>query len=337
LRYGILLTAVHGGDAPPERQLAEHRELVSLADQLGFGVMVAGQHFLGGELRYYQPIPYLAHMAQHAPRLQVATGIILLSVVNPVDIAEQLATLDALTGGRAIFGAGLGYSDREFSAFGVDKRTRVGRFEEALELIKALWSGERVDHRGRHFVVDGVTPSVRPLRTPPVWIGGQAAKAVARAARMADAWYAPPFPTHTGLRELRELFLSERERLGLSVDGDFPVRRELLIAPTVERARQLAHQRSGDRYRTYMNWGLGGDLDGHHEGFGAGTVDPWFILGPPDECARQLADLRDETGMTHFMFKPQWPGLPHAEAMSQLEAFGTQVMPLLAERTPAAA
>jgi alkanesulfonate monooxygenase SsuD/methylene tetrahydromethanopterin reductase-like flavin-dependent oxidoreductase (luciferase family) len=66
-------------------------------------------------------------------------------------------------------------------------------------------------------------------------------------------------------------------------------------------------------------------------------VDPWFILGPPEECARALAELREETGMTHFMFKPQWPGLAHADAMRQLELFGTQVMPLLAERTPAAA
>src|ERR1700740_1906839 len=105
MRAGILLTAVHDASTPPAQQVAEHRELVQTAEQLGFELIICGQHFLGTELRYYQPVPYLAHMATAAPSMRVVTGIILLSMLNPVQVAEDVATLDVVTGGRATFGA----------------------------------------------------------------------------------------------------------------------------------------------------------------------------------------------------------------------------------------
>jgi alkanesulfonate monooxygenase SsuD/methylene tetrahydromethanopterin reductase-like flavin-dependent oxidoreductase (luciferase family) len=331
------LTAIHDASTPPAQQVAEHRELVQAAEQLGFELIVCGQHFLGTELRYYQPIPYLTHMATAAPSMRIATGIILLSMLNPVQVAEDVATLDVVTGGRATFGAAVGYSPREFQAFGVERGDRVARFEEALSLVKKLWSGEEVVHAGEHFRLDGaVRPSVLPAQKPrpPIWLGGQAAAAVRRAARLGDAWYAPPFPTHDALRRLRELFVEERERAGLPAAREFPVRRELLIADSKREARRGAAMRSRARYQTYLQWGLaeGGDLGDSGGGFAEADdaeAEGRFLLGTADEVAEALARLRDEIGMTHFIFKPQWPGLPHAEALGQLELFGTKVLPLL--------
>lgn len=332
LRFGILATPIYGADTPYDRQLAEHRELVTTADQLGFDLIVAGQHFLGSELRYFQPVPYLTYLSTFAPRMSVVTGIMLLSMVNPVELAEQVATLDALTGGKCVFGVGLGYSDREFRAFGVDPKTKVSRFEAGLELIKALWSGERVDYAGPFWQVEGVQPSVLPAQRPrpPIWIGGQSEPAVRRAARLGDAWYAPPFPSHDGLAELRKIFLDERAALGLAVDGAFPVRRELLIADSRDIAREQAAARSSLRYQTYRSWGLHGQHTPPQHAAGSGIdVDEQFIIGSPGECAERLGELRDTLGMTHFLFKAHWPGLPHAEAMRQLERFGLEVLPQL--------
>jgi alkanesulfonate monooxygenase SsuD/methylene tetrahydromethanopterin reductase-like flavin-dependent oxidoreductase (luciferase family) len=334
VEFGILLTSVHNDETDARVQRREHEELVSTAEQLGFGLMVAGQHFLGAELRYFQPVPWLTHMSAHAPTMTTATGIILLSMANPVDMAEQMATLDVLTDGRAVFGVGLGYSGHEFAAFGVEPGTRVARFEESLDLIRRLWSGDTVTYEGRFFSVDHARPAVRPLQKdgPPVWIGGQARGAVERAARLGDAWYAPPFPTHAELGELRRLFLATRKEFDLPTDGPFPVRRELLIAPTSAAAADAALERYRARYETYLKWGLSGEntpveLSGDQV---RSDVQDRFILGPAEECAAELARLRDELGMTHFVFKPQWPGLAHAEAMRQLELFGTDVVPLLA-------
>lgn len=331
MEFGILLTSVYDATTDARQQRREHEELVATAEQLGFRLMVAGQHFLGAELRYFQPIPWLTHMASHAPRMQTATGIVLLSMVNPVDVAEQMATLDVLTDGRSIFGVGLGYSAHEFAAFGVAPGTRVARFEESLTLVRALWSGDVVDFSGRFFSVAGARPAVRPLQKdgPPVWIGGQARAAVQRAARLGDAWYAPPFPTHTELVELRHLFLETRAAHELPTAGDFPIRRELLIAPTRAVAMDAALQRYRARYETYRKWGLSGEnTPVEQSGEQVRTdIEDRFVLGSASECAEQLERLRVDSGMTHFVFKPHWPGLPHAEAMRQLELFGTLVLP----------
>ncbi len=233
MKFGILLTSIYDGTVDPRQQRREHEELVSTADQLGFDLMVAGQHFLGAELRYYQPVPWLTHLSHFSPTMKTATGIILLSMVNPVDMAEQMATLDVVTDGRAIFGVGLGYSPHEFDAFGVAKGTKVAHFEESLALIKR--AVERRDgrlRRRRSSRSTGARPAVRPLQPggPPIWLGGQAAGAIKRAARMADAWYCPPFPEPPAApRRCARLFLETRAEAGLPLDGDFPVRRELVL------------------------------------------------------------------------------------------------------------
>src|SRR3954451_3635519 len=287
MRFGILLTSIHDASVEPRQQRHEHEDLVRTADQLGFGMMVAGQHFLGSELRYYQPVPWLAHLSHSAPAMRTATGIVLLSMVNPVDMAEQIATLDVITDGKVVFGVGLGYSPHEFDAFGVAKGTKVRRFEEALTLIRALWSGETVDLDGEFVSVSGARPSVLPVQTggPPVWLGGQASGAVKRAARMADAWYSPPFPNHQELRELRRLFLETRADAGLPIDGAFPGRRELVLAPTRAQAVERAVVRYRARYETYLKWGLSGEntpnpLSGADL---EADIESRFILGPAKE------------------------------------------------------
>ena len=236
-----------------------------------------------------------------------------------------------MTDGNSVFGVGLGYSEREFRAFGVDAKTKVTRFEKGLELIKALWSGEEVSYHDDFWTVEGVRPAVLPAQRPrpPIWVGGQSVAAVRRAARVGDAWYAPPFPSHDALAALRKVFLDERAATSQSAHGAFPLRRELLIAKTRAQAADQARQRSSLRYRTYQNWGLSGEHTAAAQTPDAIDVESHFILGSPDECAERLAALRDDLGMTHFMFKPHWPGLPHREAMAQLEWFGTAVLPQL--------
>lgn len=330
LHFGILPTPIYGRETPIDQQVREHEELVATAASLGFDHMVAGQHFLGAELRYFQPVPYLAHLAHSAQDMHVVTGIMLLSMATPADMAEQIATLDAVTGGKAVFGVGLGYSEREFRAFGIDGKQKISRFEECLTIIRALWSGDPVQYDGRYWTIDDVVPAVLPVQRggPPVWIGGQAEPAIRRAALLGDAWYAPPFPSHDGLAELRKTFLRTREDAGLSTDGAFPLRRELIVADSRPQAREIAGQRSAARYATYKSWGLSGANTPVRSEPGI-DVDEQFILGSPEEVVDQLGRLSEDLGMTHFMFKSHWQGVPHQDAMEQLHRFGTEVLPKL--------
>ena len=98
-----------------------------------------------------QTLPALARLAAGAGTMRVGATVILLPLLNPVDVAEQVATLDVITEGRFVFGVGLGYRDEENEAFGIAPGERVPRLVEGLEVIKRLWAEDEVTHHGRFF------------------------------------------------------------------------------------------------------------------------------------------------------------------------------------------
>ena len=107
------------------QHLADDLDLVRAADRLGFDGVVKGSHYSAHPFEAVQQIPFLSYCAAIAPRLRIICGLVLAPLHKPLDLAEQLATLDLLSGGRLVFGAGIGYRDVEFKAFGVP-RGRLG-------------------------------------------------------------------------------------------------------------------------------------------------------------------------------------------------------------------
>ena len=110
----------------------------ALARDLGFDIVVAGQHFLTQPYHMLQPIPLLARIAAEAGEMRVGTGVLLLTLLNPVEVAEQLATLDAIAGGRLVCGVGLGYRVEENEAFDLPAR-RLRVFEQICNVCWADW------------------------------------------------------------------------------------------------------------------------------------------------------------------------------------------------------
>jgi alkanesulfonate monooxygenase SsuD/methylene tetrahydromethanopterin reductase-like flavin-dependent oxidoreductase (luciferase family) len=136
----------------------------------------------------------LSAVAASTARLKLGLAITPLARRRPHVVANALASLDLLSGGRTIFGAGLGGVPEEFTAFGEpgDAKERAAMLDEGLHVLDGLWSGETVTHRGQHYAVEGVSLAPRPLQRPriPIWIGGEGAPALRRAARW-DGWLAP--------------------------------------------------------------------------------------------------------------------------------------------------
>jgi probable F420-dependent oxidoreductase len=132
----------------------------------------------------------LAAMASASERLRLGTAVTPVARRRPHVLANQVATLDVLSGGRVIFGAGLGGSPSEFAKFGepTDAKVRASMLDEGLELLRRLWSGEEVTHHGKHYTVEGVTLAPAPVQKPlPIWIGGNKLASRRRAARW-DGW-----------------------------------------------------------------------------------------------------------------------------------------------------
>jgi len=132
-----------------------------------------------------------AFAAAHTRTLRFGTGIMLLPLRNPVILAKQLASVDVLSGGRLIFGVGIGNLEFEFNAVGMPFDHKGPRTEEAIAAMKALWSMDRAEFHGRYFAFDGVRAEPRPVQkpNPPIIFGGKSKYAFGRTARIGDGWY----------------------------------------------------------------------------------------------------------------------------------------------------
>src|SRR3989475_7201249 len=164
MRLGLGLSVQHPPEDPQATRFASPLRRGRAAPAAGFPPWWASQHYLSAPYTYFQPMPTLARVAAESGEMTLGTGVLLLPLHSPVDVAEQVATLDVITGGRFIFGVGLGYRAVENAAMGVDPRARVGRLEEGLEVVERLWGGEPVSYQGKHFRLRDVRISLRPLQ-----------------------------------------------------------------------------------------------------------------------------------------------------------------------------
>jgi alkanesulfonate monooxygenase SsuD/methylene tetrahydromethanopterin reductase-like flavin-dependent oxidoreductase (luciferase family) len=182
LRFGAMATAADRDHA---------LKTVSTLSEWGFDSIWTGDH-----VAFTGPIDdaltELTYMSALKPSLLFGTSIFLLPLRHPVPVAKMVATVDRLMGaGHFIFGVGVGGEfPREYEACGVPLKQRGGRTNEAIEIIKRLWTGEPVEHHGKYFSFGKITMAPKP-RTPggpPIWIGGRAEAALKRAARLGDGW-----------------------------------------------------------------------------------------------------------------------------------------------------
>ena len=147
MRFGIIL---NGGGRPGDsrtKALADRLEKAGRAQKLGFHSLWVGQGYLNNSL---EAALLLSRVAAEAPGLDLGM-VVLLPLQHPVQLAEQISTLDVISGGRFTLAAALGWRDFEFRAFGMPKEERLSRFKEVLSTMKMLWTNERVTHRGHYF------------------------------------------------------------------------------------------------------------------------------------------------------------------------------------------
>ena len=166
------------------------------ARDAGWDSVFAGQHYLPEGMSMPQPIPFVARIAAESDDMAVGLGVMLIALYNPVDAAELAASLDVVTGGRFVFGVGLGYRDVEYDAFGVELGTRVERFTRNLDIATRLLMGEQVTEDLPWCRLDDRRLTMLPIQRPrpPIWIAANAHAAVRRAARMSDSWMINPTP-----------------------------------------------------------------------------------------------------------------------------------------------
>jgi len=183
-------------------------ELAQAAERAGFDSVTLGQHhFMAGVVS--DPFAVLTAIASHTTHLRLGTSIYLLPLHHPLHVAEQVATLDEISGGRAMLGVGVGWSPHEYSAYGAATTERGARIEEALSILRRVWAEEEVAHDGQFWSFPALTLHPRPIQEPhpPLWVAGVAPRAIDRAARLGDAWLCDPVQTRSEVERLRSHYV----------------------------------------------------------------------------------------------------------------------------------
>ena len=333
MKFGLALAVQHPPGDDQAARFGEHLEQVRLARRVGFASVWASQHYLAQPFTYFQPVPTLARVAAEAEGMTLGTGVILLPLHHPLGVAEDLATLDVISGGRIVAGFGLGYRDEENAAFALDPRDRVGRLTEALHVIERLWSGEIVTHDGPHFALRDVQLSMRPTQKPrpPIWLAGNTDGGVKRAARLGDAWLMNPHTTLVTLERQQVLFRETRRTLERPEASETPLIKECVVADSSAAAVSEARPYLEAKYKAYRQWKQDEALP-PGETFTLGFEDlarDRFVVGDPARVVEELCRYRERLGVTTFIFRVQWPGMPQATVLRSIRLLGEKVLPRL--------
>ena len=336
MKIGVYLNAQHPAGDDPGRRLTEMVEQVRLIRQRGYDSIWSGEHHITDGYHYFPLLSMLHRLAPEAEGLEIGTNIILLPLHNPIELAEIGAFLDVVSGGRFILGVGLGYREEEFAMYNVPMKERVSRLEEGVEIIRRLWTEDKVTFKGRHWSFDGLTIRPRPLQSPrpPIVIASQVEAGIKRAARIGDGWTSVPVTRIEGVAKEVAMFAEARAEAGLPPSKLMSRIYEVSCAKDEETALRRAAPFLIEKYAAYAAWGLPGlkmDQDQSPEDQLRGLAKSRFGVGTPEQVVEALV-AQHEAGMTHLAMRMSWPGMSQDEILAGIDLVGREVLPQVRKR-----
>jgi alkanesulfonate monooxygenase SsuD/methylene tetrahydromethanopterin reductase-like flavin-dependent oxidoreductase (luciferase family) len=305
MQFGFHLTPFFSPvERPPTQILDEVIQVVRAASTLGYAWVSTPHHWLSHPTVWPQPYPLLARLAPEAGTMRLKTSVLLLPLLNPVEVAENIATLDHLTHGRLTLGVAIGYRDEELQVVGLARRDRVAKFEESLHVMKRLWAGEEVTFHGKYITISGLRMGFLPYQHPhpPIEVGAQSQGAVRRAARLADGVFMGPQVAWGDIQALVGVYKQERQQAGYSDMGMIGASRSLIVGRDKAEAATRARDYLAKTFANYKRWRMQErtmvplQLD-----FDVG-LDAWTIHGSPQDCVETIRRARDEIGLEYIGF-----------------------------------
>ena len=289
---------------PPEEQLA----LVQRVEQLGFDSVWTGDH-VSFHNPLYESLTLLASYAPITRRIRLGTAVYLLALRSPAVAAKITATIDVLSGGRLIFGVGVGGENpKEFELCGVPHAERGARVTEGIDVVRALWRETPATFHGRFSRFEGVSIDPKPVqKLPPIWVGGRSDAALVRAGSQGDGWVSYVVQPERYARSLEKI-REAAHAAGRSLTGFTGAHLAFItVGRDYERARKTWVSVLSRRYAQ--------DFEPLAKKYG--------VIGTPEQCAEQLAAFRD-AGCTYFLLSAI--GDPRDER-EQLETIAAQILP----------
>ncbi|MGI8912539.1 MAG: LLM class flavin-dependent oxidoreductase [Chloroflexota bacterium] len=312
----------------PAEVLATVLKQVRLAETLGYsGAWFAEHHF--GSQRGVLPSPLLlaTFVAGQTQRLRVGTSIICLPLHHPVNVAEDIAVADLLSGGRLDIGFGSGSAAADFVIFGSSQAERHERFDEALTIVQRCWSGEPLDHQGRFYQLQTVRCIPTPQQAPSdlVWLAASSEPTARLAGRLGFGLQLPRGRPAPAYMPVITAYREEWQRAGHGPDRHQRISIARCLYVGVDDAEALRTVEAATRrFSQHGPSPIPGTPDI------ADLLDRLnFCVGGPETVLAHLRDLRAITGLTHLSMQPTWENLPSEATCASLRRYSEFVAPAL--------
>ena len=320
MKFGVLQFFSWPGRRVPLPTVYERAlDRIRIMDTSGYdAVWLAEHHF-----STYSVCPSVHLMAMHVAgitrKIRIGTGVSLAAFYDPARLAEEVALLDVLSGGRVNWGAGRGFDKKEFEVFGVSQEDSYPRFRENVEIVLRAWREDRLNYAGQFHQYRDVEVLPKPLQKPhpPVWIASSSPEAISWSASQGHAILMDPHSSH---EELAEKYRSYRRGLvehGHRNNQDTPMARLVAIGKTDAEGREIA--------RAGASWTVGSYAKGRrakHRDPVQRYVDQAIIHGSPERVIDELKRLEQELPLNYLLAAP----LSHASFIRLTD----EVMPALA-------
>lgn len=312
-----------------ERLYAQTLDQIAWGESLGFDdVWLSEHHFI--EDGYLPSIlPMAAAIAARTKRIRIASGVLLMPFHNPVRLAEDIAVVDLISGGRLELGVGVGFKHEEFEGFGVPFRERGARTNQSLQIIRRLLGGETVTFKSEFFDFKNIMVMPQPVQkpNPPIWLGGFTPAALRRAARYGDGFTVPG-----ATRDVYDQYVGELRKLNRPTDNiRFASAVWCLIVSNdpektfAEAADHLIYQ--ANNYSAWLSAAglspLSDFLRNREQLRQSGLLQ----VVDPDAAIKIIRDLVSNVPITHFYSWSLPPGLPPQWAQTHMELFASKVLP----------
>ena len=333
MRFGLFGGARSAGDGPEGDSIGYQRyiDYVLEAEALGFHSVFLVEHHFTGVGQVSASLNLLSYLAARTSRIRLGTAVVVLPWHNPALLAEQVATLDLLSGGRVDLGVGKGYREAEFAGFGIPPSEAGERFEETMTFLRRAWDGDgRFSHRGARWQFENIVIEPRPLQRPhpPFWLGAGSPASIAKAAAEGYNLLLDQVAPIDVIVERARLFRSECAERGRELG-----RYQIAVARGLQLIRSEAERQDALAVRARVLRTIGGLARGpgaekYHrltpESAAELATEEAALLGTPAEIVARLRKL--QAGGIDYVLLVDPTG-----SRGSLRAFAREIMPAFAD------
>jgi probable F420-dependent oxidoreductase len=310
--------------------------LAQMAEDTGFdSLWISEHHFLPDG---YCPSPLLvaSAMASATKRIRVGTSALILPLHNPIRVAEDAAVADNISGGRLDLGVALGYRKEEYDGLGVPMRERPSRMEEGIEVLLRCWAEGSFSYYGRRYRIEGINVTPKPVQRPiPILIGAFEEPAIRRAGRLGYPLLIGPGRTVDMVTRTLSVYNDAAREAGRDPSRvEHVLIRETYVHRDPKRAREGAERYIIKMYKYYFSLGVkmyvrGRELQSLSDPMFELLPEDRFVVGTPEECAKELRRLRDELGISYVATRMVFPEAPQDVIEESVRLFGEEVIPMV--------